>query len=522
VLLGIGAHHLHARAFERLALLLRERGPRHARFDVRAPPGLRDRAVVAHADDVLILERVQHGREPRLGDVDLLEQATGLDWAAVGVDAAGDAVEHVGLEAPGGEEAPAAEVLGAVEEHGPRGLTVAPGAPELLVVGVDGLGDVVVDDEAHVVLVDAHAERDRRDDDVDPGAGHERLLDGVAALHREPGVVGRRAHGALVQGGRHLLRRPLRRGVDDARRLGVGDPIEQRPLLVLGVEEALDREVDVRSVEAAHDDRRIAEPEALDDLGSHRRRRGRGEREHGRAPERVGDVPEPQVIGAEVVAPLRDAVRLVDAEERRLRRREALDDLGVGELLGSEEHELDRALLQAGPDLVALMAPERRVQRHRVQLAVRAVLDGLELVLLERDQRRHDDRRARPQQAGELVDRRLARSRGHDAERVAPVEDRLDALELAGSQRAEPEVPARRRSDLLRTGHSAHATRSYPRSGWPPRRHPRGVAPGWPSSAARCPTARASTSSATPNGASSTWARRSRSASASPATSRVP
>ena len=50
---------------------------------------------------------------------------------------------------------------------------------------------------------------------------------------------------------------------------------------------------------------------------------------------------EAQVLGAEVVAPLRHAVRLVDDEQRRVRRREPVRDLVVRELLGREQHELD-------------------------------------------------------------------------------------------------------------------------------------------------------------------------------------
>ena len=43
-------------------------------------------------------------------------------------------------------------------------IAVAPGAAGLLVIGLDRLGDAGMGDEAHVGLVDAHAERDRRHD----------------------------------------------------------------------------------------------------------------------------------------------------------------------------------------------------------------------------------------------------------------------------------------------------------------------------------------------------------------------
>ena len=104
----------------------------------------------------------------------------------------------------------------------------------------------------------------------------------------------------------------------------------------------LDGEVDVRPVEAADDDRRVAHAEPLDDLVADRRRGGRGQREHRRAAERLDRRAEPQVVGAEVVAPLADAVRLVDDEQRRPGGGDSSSDLGVGELLRGEEEELER------------------------------------------------------------------------------------------------------------------------------------------------------------------------------------
>ena len=80
---------------------------------------------------------------------------------------------------PRREEAPQADVLGAVEEHDLGGLAVAARAPDLLVVGVERLGDLGVEDPAHVGLVDAHPERGGGHDDVEL-AVHEALLHVVA------------------------------------------------------------------------------------------------------------------------------------------------------------------------------------------------------------------------------------------------------------------------------------------------------------------------------------------------------
>ena len=175
-----------------------------------------------------------------------------------GVPGAADGVEHLGelvdLDVAAGEEALQADVLGPVEEHDLGGLAVAPGAPGLLVVGVERLGDLGVVDPAHVVLVDAHPERGGGDDDADL-AVHEALLDRVALVGLHPRVVGGGARDRL----RERLGLTPRRDVDDPRRRRGRDPRLQRAQLALGAPlavEALDREAQVRAIEPADQDRR--------------------------------------------------------------------------------------------------------------------------------------------------------------------------------------------------------------------------------------------------------------------------
>src|SRR5581483_7259181 len=62
-----------------------------------------------------------------------------------------------------------------VEEEAIARETVAAGAPDLLVPALDRAWHLAVDHVADVRLVDAHAERDRRDDHVDLVA-RERVL----------------------------------------------------------------------------------------------------------------------------------------------------------------------------------------------------------------------------------------------------------------------------------------------------------------------------------------------------------
>src|SRR5918999_1175754 len=101
------------------------------------------------------------------------------------------------------EEPPQPEVLRAIEEDRLRRLAVAPGAADLLVVGVERVRDRRVVDPPHVGLVDAHAERGGGGDGLQV-AGHEPLLHGVALARAKAGVVRGGGDSALAQRGRQL------------------------------------------------------------------------------------------------------------------------------------------------------------------------------------------------------------------------------------------------------------------------------------------------------------------------------
>ena len=74
------------------------------------------------------------------------------------------------------------------EEHAVGQVDRASGPADLLVVGDRRAGSLVVDDEAEVGLVEAHAERDRRHEGLHL-ARDQRVLERLALLGREVGVV---------------------------------------------------------------------------------------------------------------------------------------------------------------------------------------------------------------------------------------------------------------------------------------------------------------------------------------------
>ena len=235
--------------------------------------------------------------------------------------------------------------------------------------------------EAHVGLVDAHAERGRRHHDPD-GSVEEAVVDRVPAGPGHAGVVRGRGGagggdrlgevlGPPARGRRRRCRcdraRPARR---PARR-GRG-PWRRRRRTVRPTR----RSRAARSPRPRRRDSRMCEP--VDDVGAHGRRGRGGEGDHDGMAEGVDDVAEAAVVGAEVVAPLADAVRLVDDEQRRPGGHQRVERVLAGELLGSEEHELEVAVAQRGERLGAgtRRPPRRRSARPRPRPRPRARRPG--------------------------------------------------------------------------------------------------------------------------------------------------
>ena len=173
--------------------------------------------------------------------------------------------------------------------------------------------------------------------------------------------------------------------------------------------------------------------DVLDDVG----RRGRRQGQHGRPAEPVDRLAQRQVLGAEVVAPLAHAMRLVDNEQVDHRGFQAVDELGVGQALGRRVDELLPPCLDCLLDLAKLGGRERAVDRRDLDPAL---VQGVGLVLHQGDQRTDDHRRPLQRQGGQLEAEALARAGRHDHQRVAPLQRRADGPLLTRPEPSEPEM----------------------------------------------------------------------------------
>jgi hypothetical protein len=135
-------------------------------------------------------------------------------------------------------------------------------------------------------------------------------------------------------------------------------------------------------------------------------------------------------------------MRLVDDEQADVDVADCLEEPRRGEALGRDVQQLDLAGRRPRDRgtvgrRVLLGVDERRPAGDRP-------FERLDLVLHQRDERRHDQGEVGPEQRRQLVAERLARPRRHHDEQVAPGERGADRLRLPGAERGEAEVLAKR------------------------------------------------------------------------------
>src|SRR5690606_16749761 len=155
------------------------------------------------------------------------------------------------------------QVAEAVAHPGVGRFAVAAGAAGLLVVALDRLGQVDVGDEAHVGLVDAHAEGDRRHHHHAFAAQESALVAGARGrVHA--GVVGQGVDALVGEEGGELLHLAPRQAIDDARLAAVPfHEVEQLAFRIVLVHHGV---ADVGTVEGRDEAARVPELQAFGNL----------------------------------------------------------------------------------------------------------------------------------------------------------------------------------------------------------------------------------------------------------------
>ena len=407
----------------------------------------------------MLREHVERGLDGDAVRTELISQRVGVDgdWLSLGGSA--DSREHATRDVPGrigavDEKPLRAHVRVGEQQLAERREPVASGASDLLVVGFDRTGDVPMDHEADVGAVNAHAEGIGGDDNRVLGV-HEGVVDARALGVGEASVVEkdrRFAESAAFVGkaGEHALGVFARGDVDDAGAV-FADEIRDVPVLRVMVSRLVDGKVEVVAAESLDLHvgflaRGFAEAQLADDVGADIGGGGGRDGEDGDVGEAVERIPDVEVVGAEVVSPLADAVRLVDCEKGQFRAGDRLEEGRVPEPFGSDVHELVVAVRHRRETEAHFVGRDGRVEEGGGNLAF---FEGGDLILHQGDERRDDERRAREEKGGELVAEGLAGAGRHDDDGVAAVDDLFDGLVLPVSEGAIAEVALQCRRDLL-------------------------------------------------------------------------
>ena len=337
----------------------------------------------------------------------------------------------VGLPLLVDEKADGAHIRAGIQQGAPGGLTVAPGAPCLLIIAFQILWHIIMDDEPHVWLVDAHAKGIGGNHHLYPVV-EEIVLILPPGVCVQLGVVSCRPDAAALQQLHRLVHLPGGAAIHDARMIALLEHQFQQLLGLLAGQCPPGLEVQVGAVEAGgHLVGRLQRQMGADIL-PHMGGGGGSERADDRAAgQAVHKFLDAQIAGAEVLSPLADAVRLVHRdhadlpllreplEARHLQPlRCHIDDL-VPALPGAVQHQ---RLLVVGQAVV------QKSRRH-ARLHQRS-----HLILHQADQRGHHDGNARQQQCRYLIADGFARAGGHDRQHILPGQQAADDFLLPGAE----------------------------------------------------------------------------------------
>ena len=258
-----------------------------------------------------------------------------------------------------------------------------------------------MDDEAHVRLVDSHAEGDGGHNYVHL-LGEEFVLVVGTGFGIQSRVVGERLDAVDFQQGSHLLHLLPAQAVDDAgpSRILLDIPDD----VLLGFDLVAHLVKQVGPVERRLEHPRIRNGEVFHDIALHLRGGRGGEGDDGRVTDLVDEVADPPVFRTEIVSPFRDTVGLIYRIERNLDFLEQLDVLLLGEGLGRHVQQFGGAGQQVGLDFGHLGAAQRGIQEMCDALvAGYETADGIHLVLHQGDERGDDDGRPFHDQGRQLV-----------------------------------------------------------------------------------------------------------------------
>ncbi len=301
-----------------------------------------------------------------------------------------------------------------------------------------------MDHEAHVGFVHPHAEGD--------GRHHHRLVRaqelveaGVAHLFVEARVVG--------QGRGSSRRQLLGQGIRPVSRSCIDHPGPPRPrgdqFQHAGAAPAdlpLPGQDQLGAGKAVDEFPGVGQVQFIADVFPGAGVRRGGHRQAGGAGEDLRQLAQHPVFGAEVVAPLADAVGLVDGHQGDGQLAQAVDHRRLHQSLGGHVEQVQGSGLDLLPGLPPLVGAGGGVQARGGHTLL---LQGRNLVDHQGDQRRDHHPDPRAHQAGNLVAQALAAAGGQDGHGAAAGQGLADDIGLQAAELRMPEGAAQQGARLV-------------------------------------------------------------------------
>ena len=234
---------------------------------------------------------------------------------------------------------------------------------------------------AHAGLIDSHTERNRRDHDV-AVALRPPVLDFVARFGRESGVISARRKSVFSKKRRDVFRSFLQRDVNDGRSRRALLQTRKQQLLALRRHDRRHREVQIGAIKSGVDGGGARDVEALANAVGDRRRRGRGQCEYSRRAKVARGLRQFQIIGAKIMSPFRNAMRLIDREKRDFGALQVRHESLVVEAFRRDVKQFQCAVVKRIIDGARFFQTQRRIESRRRDAAT---LQKIDLVFHQRN-----------------------------------------------------------------------------------------------------------------------------------------
>ena len=371
---------------------------------------------------------------------------------------------HAGLTALQ-KAAPQRPVASSIQRLTHRVPSIATCPASLLIVRFEGRRQLKVSDPPDVRAIDAHPERVGSHDDPAPPL-HERLEDAAALRTRQAGVVRLCPVPSARQTISCRLHRAPRGSVHD-RRPGFGRQSGMNGLHTLLERSAPgDSPPQVRAIEGVDYGGRVGQPKALHYVPAYRRGRTGGQGQNG-ASETTLEMPQATVRRTEVVAPLRDAVCLIDRDEPD---DSSPDPVEKGLQSRSLRCHEEQTLSSVRDRTLCPPAVLRRLGRGQAPGGNPGLTGPSDLILHQGNQRRDDERQPSQRQGGNLIADALAAPGREHTQGIPTGEYRSHEVLLTRAEAGKAEVvpEERKRGDghartiigIVRPGDSKRGHRS--------------------------------------------------------------